>query len=199
MSGLQPAALLSPTGTSPSRGVCCSHCTPPRSGRGSEQPSRRGAGTAAAPELHSRGSRGGDTPARAVTRQPAREATLRDVSPLLPGPSRQRPVAGAVSPLGSSGIRASLLLPEALAGPGGLTAKSCSHAAAAEPLPPARREKGAASAQSHPGIARHGRSRARVELSPARAPEELCRLPHWVRRASERAASRFAWSLGSAA
>lgn len=95
--------------------------------------------------LRSRGS-------AVVTRQAVRGATLRDMSHPLPGPARQPPAAGAVSPLGSSGIGAGLLLPGARVGPGGLTAKSRWDAAAAEPFPPrwGRRAQPPRNSSGHP-------------------------------------------------
>lgn len=187
-------------------GVCCSPRTPapPRPdcgapyGGGSERPApRRGA--------RGCGSAGPFAPgtARAVTRQPTRGPSLRGgVRPALPGPFRQRPAAGAVSPpLGSSGI--------------GARSSWCRWLAwvqAALHRNPARRRL--LWVRLHPRRGRRAHPpRITSEAPPGTAeaepgPSSLQRrrpggagsgnIPTRARRAPERATSRSAWAVGAA-
>lgn len=176
MPGRQPAGLLlSPEGASPSRWrvLVSPHPCPavpgPRSSlRGRQRAVRTAQGGGRLRQrraLHSRGRPGGNTPAHAGTQPAGRclPCAAWKLSPAAGGWSRRAPWQQRCRSQVS-------LVPVARVGPGGLTPKSCSQAAAAGPSPPAPREKGASSAHPERGAPRHGRSRVRPELSPARAP-----------------------------
>lgn len=133
--------------------------------------------------------------ARAVTRQPTREATLR---------GRVSPAAWALSPAPGGWSRLAPWQERDHSQPSVASVSRGSGRPYNEILL-ARGCCGSASTRAEGEgrillAIRPGRRQARQKQSPGRAPSrrargELCKHPHW---APERATSRFSWSVGSA-